>query len=452
MFLDGRFSEAWAVYPWPFANLLTAGFSWLTGLGPEISAHLLAFIWQLVLAWAFLDLLRTLGADRATLIAGGVLFLTLAHFNEYRGFIGRDHGYWALLFTGLALFFRHVERRHWAMAVGAGLAQCLAFLFRVEGAILIVVAPVFLLASRAPWRMRMAGAAWMVLPALVGLLLVWLLYPDREIASLGRMDEWSAHVSHTLDLWRSGFAAKGEALARAILTPWSAQFGLLGVIATLTAIYLVVLIEATGWVASALALYLASTRTLHAQLKNGGLLLGFIMVLLLIPAGFLATQSFITGRHMLTPALLLVVPAAFALAALWQRWAHHRVACGIMAVLLLVTLWDGVGNRSSDKGYIRDAATWARASYGAERLLADQDVLAWYAGAPSLIPGKVQQLATSITRKQRPASFDAPHPALLISVSRKDKTLEPWLRTELGPPVQRFANRKGDAVLVWAPG
>jgi hypothetical protein len=449
--MEGRFSEAWAVYPWPSANLLLAHFASLSGLPLETAAHVLALLWHLLLAWAFLDLLRSLGADRATLVAGTVLLLSLAHLNEYRAFVGRDHGYWAWLITALALYFRHVGRRHWATALGAGMALCIAFLFRVEGAILIAFAPLMLLANRVPRPSRLAGALWMLAPALAGLLLVVLLYPDRGLATFGRMGEWSQYLTRTLGLWQSGFSAKGEALAKAVLVPWSAQFGLTGVVATLTAIYLIVLIEATGWLASALALHAAASRPVRTRLRHGGLLLGFIVVLLLIPAGLLSTQFFVTGRHLVPLALLAALPAAFALADLWQQ--RSRAMRGVLVVLLLVTLHDGAVTRASDKAYLKEAAYWARATYGAAaEIHADQRVLAWYAESPAAMTGPMQTLAAQVQARTLSYAPEAARPALLLTVDRQETGKAEWLQSVLGKPAQRFSNKKGDAVLVWPPG
>ena len=100
----GEWQTAVESYKWLFYPLLIAALDKLTGIGLELSAHVLNAGFTALTVAAFISLIRELGGSRSAITAAAVLVLLFPGLNEYRSFVIRDAGFLAFYMLALLLF------------------------------------------------------------------------------------------------------------------------------------------------------------------------------------------------------------------------------------------------------------------------------------------------------------------------------------------------------------
>ncbi len=109
----GEWQAAIESYKWFFYPLLIAIFGKLTGLGLELSAHVLNAGFTALTVAAFISLIRELGGSRSAVTAAVVLVLLFPGLNEYRSFVIRDAGFLAFYMLALLLFIKRPKMPSW---------------------------------------------------------------------------------------------------------------------------------------------------------------------------------------------------------------------------------------------------------------------------------------------------------------------------------------------------
>jgi len=167
--LRGLFKQ----FNWPWFLLLLAISHNLTGLALETLAYLWVSLFMALCCTLWVDML----VRRIPGSAGWALLVVLAMpaFNQFRGDIIREHGFWCFSTLALWLALRWEERGGWKLAWLAQVSVVLAALFRLE-AIVLMPALVFWrliqVRSQGGW-LRLIQITWLpVLTGIAGLIIL----------------------------------------------------------------------------------------------------------------------------------------------------------------------------------------------------------------------------------------------------------------------------------------
>ncbi|KXU38610.1 hypothetical protein AXE65_00145 [Ventosimonas gracilis] len=170
-------------FDWPWFLLLLAISHKLTGLALETLAYLWVSLFMATTCALLVDMLvrRIPGSSGWALL----VVLAMPAFNQFRGDIIREHGFWC--FSMLALWFalRWDERGGWKLAVLMQLSVVLAALFRLEAMLLmpaLVLWRILQVRNQDGW-LRLAQISWLpIVVAVAGLFALQILdnqYLDR---------------------------------------------------------------------------------------------------------------------------------------------------------------------------------------------------------------------------------------------------------------------------------
>lgn len=174
---------------WPFYDVLIGITSLITTLKPLHAAYLLNALMQASACVAFLRLFSLVqGSGKKTYWPAIVTVFLISGFNNSRDEIIRDHGYILFSLTGLIFliqFLRTPSKRNLILTL---FTLTLAFLFRVEGIVLLSAAPILGLVYSGVGRSGMARASLLALPCLLGLASISLAFFSGVIPG-ERMDQ-----------------------------------------------------------------------------------------------------------------------------------------------------------------------------------------------------------------------------------------------------------------------
>jgi len=457
--LAGGWRSGLAIYPWPLYAWLVALLHQATGLALEPAAHLLDFALQALAVWAFISVVKELGGDRRTMVLAALVILVHPPFNEYRSFVVRDFGYWALYLFALRWFVRYFKAPGIAAAIGWGVSMVLATLFRIEGLIILLLAPLALLFRREPpfaARWGQLAKLQVVAIALLVVLAGWSLV-GTPIEQAGRLTEPMQWLQHLWEQLAGGFRQKAAALAQAVLNQYSSSYAMAGVLALLLVIFLGKTIGALTPLYALLALHAWRGRLIPAPAGTGRVLAWLVLVQTAILVGFLVNNFFLTGRHAVAWALTVMPVVPFSLAALYDRW-RRRAADGrttrwvfpAVCVVLFVMVVDGLWSFGPSKSYLREAGLWVNARTSpAAKVHSNNPIVAFYVG------GRGEDWKRGFTWEETAALLKGKswgeYDYVAVAVDRRHAERAAVLESGLGrAPVARFANRRGDQVLVFS--
>jgi len=457
-FLAGDWRGAFALYPWPFYSWLIALTHLGTGFAFEHCAHLLNALFQAATVWAFITVVKELGADRRVMAAAALVILLHPGLNEYRPFVVRDFGYWAFYLLALLWLLRFFKRPSTGSALAWGGVMVAATLFRIEGLVILVLLPLALLFQRDvafPTRLGRLGTAQLVTLAVLAVLLGWVLLGHSiETSRLTEPAQWLQQF------WRQlagGFQQKASALSQAILNKYSMGYAVAGVLAVLVVILVTKLVVALSPLYALLALHAWRGRLVPTLAENGRVLGWLVLLQTTMVAGFLANHFFVTGRYPMALALTIMLLAPFSLVALYDGWRENQGAWrrrrwlfpAVCAVLLWMAV-DGLYSFGASKTYLRDAGLWLEERTPPEaRLHSNSKPLTFYAGKRerNWARGFNWDETAQLVQDGSWRSYDY----LAIAIDRKHPERLEVLQAALGrEPVARFVNNRGDQALIFS--
>lgn len=174
---------------WPFYDVLIGVTSRLTTLKPLHAAYVLNAFMQAAACVAFVRLYALSQGSRSTNYWPAILtVLLISGFNNSRDEIIRDHGYILFSLTGLILLLKFLHQSGYINLVLCISSLILAFLFRVEGLVLIAAAPSIALIYHGLNHAGTRSASLLALPCFIGILVLSIAF-FLELLPEGRMDQ-----------------------------------------------------------------------------------------------------------------------------------------------------------------------------------------------------------------------------------------------------------------------
>lgn len=359
-FIESGLAGTSELYNWPFLSIISASFSKLTSL-----SHLNSLFWVNTLFFVILtdSLLlianKLLTTHRQTIIAS-ILILCFYSLNEYRNFVIRDIGYWALSLAGLYQFIRFFESSQIKNLLAWQALTIIAVLFRIEGILLLLFMPALLLFAsihRNKFLTILLANIWLFLGS-VCLLIVLSFQQEHFIDSFSKLDEISRYInidnritalnqaSSLIDSNIIRHVAQDDGLGMIILVSGFVVITLLEVLVGLSIGYLL------------LAVIAAKTSTFTPKAPRDVLLLA-LAIQLVILLTFGLTQFFITTRYCLLACMLLLLLIIPKLCSYIEQsyTGRHKISLAFILLVLIFSVGDAFHHTTSKK-YIVEAANW----------------------------------------------------------------------------------------------
>jgi hypothetical protein len=170
-FLSGGLTSAANLYNWPFYSVLAALISQVTHLSILNSFYVLNAILFTLVVDACLCLCSQRIKQYPQLIIASVVLLCFYSVNEYRDFIIRDAGYWALSLYSIYHFLAYSKSNKLVHLIWWQILLISATLFRIEGIVLLALMPCILLIDRhntARARSFVASYIWVIAFVIMG--------------------------------------------------------------------------------------------------------------------------------------------------------------------------------------------------------------------------------------------------------------------------------------------
>ncbi|MCR4508393.1 hypothetical protein NUV66_03655 [Pseudomonas sp. 32.2.56] len=418
-------------FDWPWFPILLAWSHSLLGLPYEQAAYLWC---ALLMAGACALLVDALG--RALPGSGlwmPLLVLALPALNSFRNDILREQGFWFFSVLALWLALNWAERGGWLRAAAIHLAIFGAALFRLEALMLFGALALWRLPdlfSYSGWNRLLQIAA---LPLFGGAVALVVMTVSGGF-SQGRVE----YYLHLLDpsALKTVFDAKTNALADAVFAKYmddDAGLLLLGMI--LLAI-LFSFIKLCGPVALVF-LRSVSWSAFGAYWRQYRLFVCAALIYIVVLVVFFLQQGFVNSRYVSYLNLLALPLLAFALVGFAQKFPRLG---RVLAVLLIVQMLDNVISLGAKKTHYVEAGQWLSQHASREAsIYYDDPRIGYYAGFGYRVTGKTLGDAMAAPESYR---------YLLIEADGDEPWLLEWLKLHDLRVLERFANRKDDAVLV----
>src|SRR3990167_5504922 len=144
---------------WPFYPALIYILTKFSFLSATTSAYLLNAIFTLMTVLSFITIVKMLGGSQRVLWLAAFVILCAHQFNSVRQYIVRDHGFWAFYLLSLIFMLRFLRDQRIGNAWGFSLSLIAATLFRIEGAVFLVLLPLLALFMTTSWRSRLLAFA-----------------------------------------------------------------------------------------------------------------------------------------------------------------------------------------------------------------------------------------------------------------------------------------------------
>lgn len=428
MFLEQGFAGAFSLFDWPWFSILLAVTHWLTGLSLENCGYLWCALLLAGTCALLVDCSQRLVPGSGYL--AGLVSLAMPGFNQYRGDILREFGFWFFCVLALWLVGRWHARGGWFSACIIQLAILMAAAFRLEAVFLVAALAIWSLTERSWSRVLQLN----VLPALAALLaLILLPFYDLQLARLN-------YYQQLLDPWRllTSFGELAQHLAAGMRHQYSRDDA--GLILFLGMLGTLILGAGVSMGPFVVPLLCTGRRAWRSVITSAGAYfswawLGYFVVLL----AFFVHNQFMISRYESLLAVLAVPAATFALRDFRVRFP--RAGRFLLAVVLLVML-DNVISLSVKKTQLVDAGHWMASNVAIGDPVYYDDVrISYYAGRGARRQPLSREQAMS-------AGYVNNYRYFFVQVDASAPWLKDWLQQHRKRILVSFTNAKGDAVLV----
>lgn len=426
-------SAARQIESWPWFPLLIAGSHRLSGLPLEA----LAYLWCSLFAAGTCAVLVAATQER---IAGSgywacLIVLAMPAFNQFRDDIIREHGYWFFVALALWLALRWLERGGWARAAVIHLALAGAVFFRLEAVFLVPALVLGLcseLRTRQGWLRLLQLNAVPLFAAALATLFVTIkgggLEQPRVAYFLSFIDPRT--LLARLDLMATAFAKaaldKYAADEARQIVVYGLALALLAKFIVLNGPFALPLLFARGW---------SAIRRAYSTLQPFAWAWLVYLVLLLV---YFVQKGFVNSRYVSLLNLLALPFLTSALLVFVQRFP--RLGKGLVVVACLVMLHNVTSFGARKTHYLEAAAWLTQHTAPADTIYYEDARIAYYAGRGYPIPLQAREEVLV----QAPPEFRY----FVLTSKREDANLSALLEQQHKRVLGRFANRKGDSVLI----
>jgi hypothetical protein len=335
------------------------------GLGLELlgAAYLINTFLGAILVYSFLRVVEMFNGDGRTLFWAALVILSLPYLNDNRAEIIRGHGYWAFSMLGLIYYIRLFREFSWWSLAGWTGSMVLATLFRIEGLVIVCLAPMgLLLNTRIAWKARFYSLLKTSIPLLLGAAFLLLLYLQMDSFQNRLLEVFTSLVSMGNALLIK-VPHKADLLRQHVFPLFSRDGSLLSVYLVLLFMIIKDFIESMSLPYFMIWLF---RRSLPATglASDAASIIGFFTAanfVVLVP--YMLQHFVMVSRYTVMASLLLLIVVAFSLAELHRKQSadgvkKHRLWFNAVLLVMVLMFVLGVKTSESKKLYVLDAANW----------------------------------------------------------------------------------------------
>lgn len=429
---------------WPFYSFLVYSVTALTSLTGLAAANVLDGLFSIITVVTFIYLVRLLGGSPRTMGYAAAVILLAHSFNSVREFIIRDHGFWAFYLISVAALIHFFRKRLFRYAILWWGSMVLATLFRIEGAVFLLGLPC--LAFFVKERRLLALSQLYFFTVTIGCLFIaWLLHKHYELT---RLIELKLQLVNGLSLIKQQFLTEKAALAHYVLNQYASHdAGVLLVLFTFTW-YVQNVVANLSIVYAGLIIYAWRQKIVRLDRPAFGVLLAYIILNVVITLAFLGEHLFLSKRYLIALSLILMLWVPFALEYLFERVVISRwVKVGLSGLILIYAL-GGIVHVEPSKGYIIEAGKWIENNIPANaNVYSNDEQLMYYSHhyGNSLFIKSREYANINVLAQEKWKQYDY----LAIRLAKQDMNRGFVIREITATPIQVFANRHGDQVLIY---
>lgn len=432
-FIDQGLTASFARFNWPWFSMLLGTTHVLTGIPLETAAYLWCALFMAGACALLVDLVtrRLPGAGYWACL----VVLAMPAFNQYRGDILREFGFWFFCVLALWLALRWEERAGWGTAALIQLSVLLAALFRLEAVVLMPALVLWQLPALGSRAGRLRLAQLVLVPSLLAVVALPVLLSAGNLP-LARVTYYLQLIDPRVLL--ASFNSLADRFGSTLLLKYSADdagkilfFGFLA-----SALWMFV--RLLGPFAVPL-LFRDGRAAIRASLGAFRPFAWTALLYFVVLMFFFVQQQFINSRYTSFLDLLVVPFAAAALMAVCRRFPRSgKVLQGVIVLVMLAN----VISLSAKKTHYIEAGHWVAEHLPRDAAIyADDPRILYYAGWG--------YSASELTRDE---AMDARHVSqfsyYLIEAKPDDLWLQQWLSSRGHKVLAQFANAKGATVLV----
>lgn len=424
---------AFQAFSWPWFSLLLAATHWLFGVSLELAAYLWCAFFMAGTCALLVALTQRFLSGSAYWAC--LVVLSVPAFNQFRGDILREFGFWFFSMLALWSALRWFELGGWLRAAGIQIAIGCAALFRLEA---VMLAPVLVLCLLGELSTRQGWIRLLqlnVLP-LAAMALFWPSLIFGGASSLERV-LYYASLLDPHNLWLR-FNLMANALAESALEKYSTDDARLIIFSGLSTVVLVKFLTLSGPFALPL-LFPTNWVAVGAYWRKLKPLAWTCLLYFCVLLLFFVQQRFVNSRyvsflHWLAVPLLTMATVLFV-----QRFARFSKA---FVVLALAVMLHNVLTFGAKKTHFIEASAWlAEHTQASDAIFYEDSRIAYYAGRG--FPTKLPPREVMMLGEQ-----SQPYRYLVIEGKADDPQLQSWMTQRQKRVLAQFANRKGHSLLI----
>ncbi len=377
-YLSGGLAATRTIFDWPAFSILVAWVSQITPFSIETSAFVTNSILFLLLTDALVLISSLIVSSQRQLIIASILILGFTPINEYRDFIIRDVGYWAFCSLALYQFMKFLQSPSYCAASLWQALMLVAILFRIEGSVILLGLPAFLLfVHPLPAAFKQLFQTYYLLIISSIIVVVFVLSQTDIVTAFAKL----ASIPSTylnFNEYVEKLITNSEIIKTHILNKYSKDYAPLMIVAGLLAMLTYKVLKLFS--VSYLIIYLTTRLGNVITSRHQSLLLYFFSLNILILTIFLFKQYFVSGRYAVLAliGLLLIVIPRFC-HNIEQFWLNRKLLPLTLIGLALFYSVADTATLSSSKTYIRDTALWAAHNLPIDsRVITDDEFTFYY--------------------------------------------------------------------------
>ncbi len=364
IFLNDGLAAAFQHYSWASYPVLI-GLTSKLGLELFSAAYLVNALFYALLTFSFVSIVREMHNSRLVLAFSAIVMLLYPQLNEYRTYVIRDTGFWALTLFSLWLLLLFAKTGLIKFAIGFCGALLFAMSLRPEALFYLLVTPLALLFDRR-FDKQICQRRFLQLAGLVmGIGLVTIV--ALALAGVNVFSLLVQFVSVYQPFIVNTFApepAQADAVANALFgehaANYSQEYIAMFMAAGLFTILLANLFNGIGGPFFWVLVYGAIQKQWRVHREVAVPMLLFMLTNALVLLGFLFITRYLTSRYAIVLCLMLVllIPQILAHYLENKPEARRRTAIYALSLFLTYCAFDAYITFGGSKRYVFDAIDW----------------------------------------------------------------------------------------------
>lgn len=455
-YLDHGFKAAVTIYPWPFYSILIAITSKMTHLPLLHAGVLLTAVLTSLIVVSYILLIKELGGTITEQYLGLLIILIFPFLNHDRYNILRDFGYYAFFLLSLFYLIRYLKLLNWPNAFGFTISLIIAMLYRLEGSLILLLAPLIVLfkpqlkfSNKLLATLKLYTPS-IILGSLVTLLVFYKFYTFQ--INLNSINIFITALQQGPSNILDTFSAKELLIQQHVLNIFGQDDAASFLIGGIIGIFINTFLSAMGWLYTILFIYALFSKKIVIENNAKLALYAFISICIITMLGFIVEELFLVERYILPLCLLLLLFVPFSLTALIQYYLQNKKKYWLPVILtcaFIYTIIASFGQFGTSKTYILTAGDWLKKHTPVNsRVYSNDPTLTYYSDRTGIpYTGVVMDIDWFSALKKAPLkNFD--YLALVIhndEINKKQQVIV-WLKKQ---PIESWQNNYGDEAVIF---